>query len=144
MNRFNFWQKWLFIVSLAITAFGLFMALFNQTPLFDLFSRQIDQAFWDSAPLPAGVTSFQRWLYAVWGATIVGWGIFLIFITYIPFKQREKWAWNCLIVGLGVWFVLDTAISWNYGVSFNVIFNIIVALAIGMPLLFTRKAFVGE
>jgi hypothetical protein len=143
MNRFTFWQKWLLIVSLGITAFGLFMAFFNQTPLFDLFNQQIDPSFWDSTPLPEGVTSFQSWLYGVWGATIAGWGIFLAFIAYIPFKQQEKWAWNCLVVGLGVWFVLDTAISWQYGVSFNVIFNIVVALATGMPLVFTRKAFVG-
>ncbi len=143
MNRFTFWQKWLLIVSLGITAFGLFMAFFNQTLLFDLFNRQIDPAFWSSTPLPEGVTSFQSWLYGVWGATIAGWDIFLTFIAHIPFKQREKWAWNCLVVGLGVWFVLDTWISWQYGVSFNVIFNIVVALATGMPLVFTRKAFVG-
>lgn len=144
MKRFSFWQKWLFIVSLVVTAFGLFTALFNQTVLFDLFNRQIDQIFWDSAPLPAGVATFQSWLYGVWGATIAGWGIFLTFIAYIPFKRREKWAWNCLVVGLGVWFVLDTGISWLYGVYFNVVFNIVVALATGTPLLFTRKAFVGE
>jgi hypothetical protein len=144
MNRFNFWQKWLFIVGLGITAFGLFMAFFNQTPLFNLFNRQIDPAFWGSAPLPKGVTSFQGWLYGVWGATIAGWGIFLTFIAHIPFKRREKWAWNCLVVGLGVWFVLDTGISWQYGATFNVIFNIVVALATGMPLVFTRKAFVGQ
>ena len=141
MNRFTFWHHWLLIVSLGIIAFGLFMALFNQTPLFDLFGRQIDKAFWGSAPLPVGVTSFQGWLYGVWGATIAGWGIFLALITYIPFKRREKWAWNCLVMGLGIWFVLDTGISWQYGVSFNVIFNIVVVFAIGIPLVFSRKAF---
>lgn len=142
MARFNFWQKWLFIVSLAITAFGLFMALFNQMPLFDLFTRQIDQAFWGSASLPVDATSFQSWLYGVWGATIAGWGIFLTFIAYIPFKQREIWAWNCMVVGLAAWFVLDTGLSWRDGVSFNVVFNIVVALAVGLPLAFSRKAFV--
>jgi hypothetical protein len=46
--------------------------------------------------------------------------------------------------GVGVWFVLDTGISWLQGVSFNVIFNIVVVLALGMPLVFIRKEFVGE
>lgn len=141
MNRFTFWQKWLFFLSLGITAFGIFMVLFNQSTLFDLFNRQIDPSFWGSAPLPEGVTSFQNWLYGVWGATITGWGIFLSFLAYFPFRQREKWAWNCLGAGLGLWFVLDTWVSWRYGVSFNVIFNIVVALAAGLPLVFTRKAF---
>jgi len=44
---------------------------------------------------------------------------------------------------LGGWFGLDTGISWQYGVTFNVFFNIVVVLATGMPLIFTRKAFVG-
>jgi hypothetical protein len=59
MNRVTYWHHWLLIVSLVIAAIGLFTALLNQTPLFDLFGRQFDRAFWDSAPLPAGVTSFQ-------------------------------------------------------------------------------------
>jgi hypothetical protein len=141
MNRFSFWQNWLFFLSLGITAFGIFMALFNQSPLFDLFNQQINLSFSGSAPLPEGVTSLQNWLYGVWGATITGWGIFLSFVAYFPFRQGEKWAWNCLVAGLGLWFVLDTGVSWRYGVSFNVIFNIVVAFATGLPLVFTRKAF---
>lgn len=144
MNHFKFWQRWLFIVSLGITGFGLFMAVFNQTALFDLFNRQIDPAFWDTASPPQGVADFQSWLFGVWGATIAGWGIFLAFIAYNPFKQRQKWAWNCLSIGLSVWFVLDTWISWKFEVHFNVFFNTFVALAVGLPLIFTRKAIKGS
>jgi hypothetical protein len=141
MNRFSFWQKWLVIVSLAITCFGLFMALFSQAPLFDIFSQQIDPAFWPEAPDLPGLKSFQAWLYGVWGATIAGWGLFLVFITGNAFKKRKKWTWNCLVVGLGAWFVLDTWLSWRFAVTFNMFFNIVVVLATGTPLVFTRKAF---
>lgn len=144
MYRFTFWQRWLFIVSLAITIFGLFMALFSQAPLFDIFSRQINPAFFAEAPNLPGLNSFQAWLYGVWGATIAGWGLFLVFITGNAFKKREKWAWNCLAVGLGAWFLLDTWLSWRFGVVFNVIFNIAVLLAAGIPLAFTRKSVVGR
>lgn len=141
-KEFIFWQKWLFIVSLGITVFGMFMALFNKTWLFDLISQQIDPVFFGSTPLSEGVNSFQSWLYGVWGATVAGWGIFLAYISYAPFKRGEKWAWNCLVVGLGIWFVLDTGISWHYSVFFNVIFNVIVVVATGMPLMFTKKVFI--
>lgn len=140
-NRITFWQKWLLAVSLGISLFGLFMALFNHTLLFDFFNQQINPSFWGTAHPPEGVLSFQRWLYGIWGATIAGWGIFLTFVTYFSFKRREKWAWNCMSIGLGIWFVLDTWISWQYGVFFNVIFNIVVAVAAGLPLAFSRSAF---
>jgi hypothetical protein len=141
MNHFTFWQKWLLFVSLGITIFGLFMALFNQTILFDWINQLIDPVFWNSNHIPDGITSFQGWLYGVWGATIVGWGIFLLFIVQLPFKQGEKWARNCLAIGLGVWFVLDTGISWQYVVYFNVVFNLVVILAVGIPIVSTWKAF---
>lgn len=79
---------------MGITIFGLFMAFFNQTSLFELFNQQIDRVFWDSTFLPEGVASFQGWLYGVWGATTVGWGIFLIFIIQFPFKRRGVWGWG--------------------------------------------------
>jgi len=41
INRFDFWEKWLFSVSIVIIAFGTFMALCNQTPLFAIFNNQI-------------------------------------------------------------------------------------------------------
>jgi hypothetical protein len=65
------------------------------------------------------------------------------YIAYIPIKQRERWAWICLAVGLGAWFVLDNGLSWQYGVSLNGVFNIVVALALRLPLVFSRKTFAG-
>jgi hypothetical protein len=45
MPGFQFWQRWLLAVAIAVAAFGAFMALLSGTPLFDLFNRQIDPAF---------------------------------------------------------------------------------------------------
>jgi ABC-type Fe3+ transport system permease subunit len=49
MNRFYFWQTWLFVVGLVVVVFGLALAFF---------------------------------------------------IARYPFRNRERWAWNCLAVGL--------------------------------------------
>jgi hypothetical protein len=35
-DRFLFWQRWLVMLGLIIVAFGVFMAIFNQTAIFDL------------------------------------------------------------------------------------------------------------
>jgi tellurite resistance protein TehA-like permease len=43
-----FWQKWLLVVGIIIAIFGILMTFLSGTPLFDLFNRQIDPAFWGS------------------------------------------------------------------------------------------------
>ena len=121
---------------------GILMALVSGTPLFDVFNRQIDPAFWETEAIDEAARRFQHWMYGLWGATIAGWGIFLTYVVSYPFKKKEKWARNCLIVGLLVWFVLDTSLSAICKVYFNVAFNTALLVLVMLPLVFTRKEFV--
>ncbi len=141
MANFAFWQKWLFVVSVFISIFGVLMAFLNGMPIFELFNRQIDPAFWGTNPVEANAGAFQQWVYGVWGATIAGWGIFFAFIAHYPFRHKEKWAWNCLAAGLMVWFVLDTSLSIYYRVYFNAVFNTLLLILVALPLLGTRNGF---
>ncbi|GBE57691.1 hypothetical protein BMS3Abin01_00612 [bacterium BMS3Abin01] len=143
MNQyFNFWQKWLLAVGIYLVAFGLVLAFFNQSRLMDvIFNQQIDPVFWGGNSIPENAADFQAWIYGVLGATVAGWGVFLAFLAHYPFRAREKWAWNCIAIGIGGWFVVDTAISAYYHVTFNVAFNAALLLLVGLPLLFTRKDF---
>jgi hypothetical protein len=141
MTSFFFWQRWLLVVSVAITAFGILMTLLSGTSLFELFNRQIDPAFWGTKPVEAGARVFQRWIYGVWGATIAGWGVFLAFIAHYSFRRKENWAWRCMIIGLLVWFVLDTFLSLCYGVYFNAAFNTVLLILVALPIVFTRRHF---
>ncbi len=142
MPSFSFWQRWLLVVGLVITVFGIVMALTSGTPLFDLFNRQIDPAFWGVDPLLENTKQFQQWIYGVWGATIAGWGIFVTFIARYPFAKKERWAWDCIVIGLLTWFVLDTSLSFFYRVYFNVAFNAGLLVLAMLPMVFTRKEFV--
>ena len=141
MRRFSLWQRWLFVVGLIMSAFGVLLALFNATPLFALFDRQINPVFWGTVDISGEARDFQKWVYGVLGATLAGWGVFLAFIAHYPFKRREKWAWNCLVTGVLVWFVIDTAISLNFKVYFNAAFNTVLFVAVVLPLWFSRKHF---
>lgn len=144
MDSFSFWQRWLLVVSLVIVAFGLLLALFNQTPVFDfLFNNQINPVFWGTEPLAAQAVMFQKWIYGVLGATVTGWGVAIAFIAHHPFRRKERWAWNCLATGMLVWFIADTSISLYFKVVFNAAFNILLLVAIFLPLLFTRRYFVN-
>lgn len=141
MANFSFWQRWLFVVGIGVAAFGILMALLSGTPLFDLFNRQVDPAFWSTNAVGDVARQFQHWIYGVWGATIAGWGIFLTYIARYPFKRKEQWSRNCLVFGLLVWFVLDTLLSVFYKVYFNAAFNTALLILAGLPLVFTRKEF---
>ncbi len=141
MPSFSFWQRWLIIVALVVTAFGIVVALVSGTPLFDLFNRQIDPAFWGTGAVGDAAKRFQQWIYGVLGATIAGWGIFITYVARYPFSRKERWAWNYLALGLLVWYVLDTLISASYGVYFNVAFNTVLLILVMLPVWFTRKDF---
>ena len=117
MSGFDGWQKWLVAVGCLVILFGVFMALANQT---------------------------RTWVYGAWGATVAGWGVFILFIAVKPFKQQQPWAWWCLLLGLGVWYLLDSGLSWRSGVLFNVLFNTILLAAVGIPLIFTASSFLRD
>ena len=141
MNTFTFWQRWLFLAGVVITLFGVFMALFNDTAVFQVFNHQIDPVFWGEQSPPDQAVFFRRWIYGVLGATIAGWGVFVAFVAHYPFRWRHKWAWMCVAFGVGFWYVLDTAISAYYGVAFNAIFNTLLLLIVAPPLIFSKKWF---
>ena len=143
MKRFLFWQRWLFVFSLIVIVFGLGMALLNRTPLFTIFDSQVNPAFWRNDPLPMGVNEFLGWAYGLLGATMAGWGVFLAFVAHFPFRNRERWAWNALLLGLLLWYLTDTSISLYFGVVFNAIFNTVIFILAALPLFFTRQEFLS-
>lgn len=141
MTGFDFWQRWLVGASVLVTLFGLLMVAFSGTEIFAPFNQRIDPVFWSSDLIPASARAFSTWVYAVWGATIAGWGLLIIHVVWFPIQSRERWAWQALTRALIVWYVLDTGLSLNLGVVFNALFNTLVLFLLGVPLLFSRRHF---
>jgi hypothetical protein len=134
------WSGWLTAVAVAVAAFGVFMSLFGGTPLFGPIDFFYDPSFWPGSA-PAVVTDYQAWVYGVWGATLAGWGIVLVFIARGPFAAGEAWAWRAVALGTAVWFVLDTLASLMHGVLPNVILNVVVLVLVAIPLWGSRREF---
>ena len=141
MKSSSFWQRWLFVFSVIIIIFGLFMAFFNHTVLFLIFTNQINPSFWGLNPPPTRIVPFQGWIYGILGATMAGWGVILAFVIHHPFRKKERWAWNALMLAFSLWYLTDTAISLSFGVIFNAIFNTLIFIAAVLPLFLTRKEF---
>jgi hypothetical protein len=139
MEWYRFWRFWLIAVAVFIIVFGFIMALFNATVVFAFFNQQINPVFWGSTPLPASTQAFQSWVYGAWGSTVMGWGITLLFLAWYPFARQERWAWNSIFIGLLLWFILDTGISWWFQVFINVLLNTTIFVLVIIPLLLTWK-----
>ena len=142
MERFTFWQRWLFIVGLIVTAFGILLAFFSGTMIFGSLNSRIDIVFWGGTDVPQNAATFQRWINGVLGGVVAECGMFLSFVAYYPFRRKEKWAWNCVLAALFIWFFIDTPISLYFKVYVNALFNLVLFIAILLPLVFTKKSFV--
>lgn len=144
MRNFTLWIRWLVTVGWILVAFGIALAILSQTWLFDVaFNQRIDPAFWPEGSIPGNIRPFQGWIYGVLGATVSGWGVFVVFLARNPLRNRERWAWNCLLFGFTLWFLVDTTISAYFGVFFNVIFNAALVMLIYIPLFATRSELRG-
>ncbi len=141
MNRFRFWQRWLFSLGLVFVVVGLTVALMSFITSLEPLNRMVDPIFWDKQPVPEQAVNFQRWIYGVLMATMAGWGVFIAFVAHYPFRNKEKWAWNCLVMGSLVWYLPDTSLSLYFGVTFNAVANTIFLAAVALPLIYTHREF---
>ena len=99
MNSFLFWQRWLLILGIVFVVFGIVMTLPFGANLVD---GLINPVFWGNGAIPDNANAFKTFIYGVLGAAMVGWGVLLAFIAHYPFRQKEKWAWNCLAICISV------------------------------------------
>jgi hypothetical protein len=139
MMQPSFWQRWLMVLGVLITVFGVAMALFNATPVFGLFNSRIDPVFWGGSGAPAQAVAFRGWVYGAWGATVAGWGLLMVFVANHAIRARARWAWTGLTAAISLWYLFDTGMSAAYGVWFNVLFNSVILILAAVPLVAIRR-----
>ena len=138
---FRFWQRWLLAVAVLCIVFGSVIALFSWSPLFSIFNGLVYDTFWPQSGPDAGSLSFMLWTYGMLGGTMAGWGVFIAYLARHPFANKEHWAWECLAIGIAVWFLIDTAVSIFINAYFNVAINVLLLLLVAAPLLATKDLF---
>ena len=142
MNTFIFWQRWLFFSSLGFALFGITFSLYGNNPLFQPYNKAVAELFFQSQHFPEKTETFRTFIWAPLGGTIACCYILLAFIAWYPFKRKETWARNAIIVAFGTWILLDTSVSIYYGAYFQAfIINGFSFLQKGLPILFTWKYF---
>ncbi|MBF9252196.1 hypothetical protein I2I11_02715 [Pontibacter sp. 172403-2] len=141
-NSFLFWQKWLFYTSVLFALFGVAFAVYGDNPLFRPYNQALARLFWHSSQIPAEIVPFRAFIWGPLGGTIACSYILLAYIARYPFRRKERWARNAILVAFGTWVILDSAISVYYGVYFQFyLINAFSFLIKALPLVFTWKDF---
>lgn len=142
-KQFEFWQQWLVYINIMFSILGVVIVFFGESLLFHfwhLFST--DVFFGGDAAAYEAIKPFRQFLFGIIGGTIAGFHLLMVYIARIPFKAKEKWAFNALLYGTGLWFILDSSCSIYFGGFHNVwMINLFALVGIGLPLWMTRKAF---
>ena len=98
--------------------------------------------FWNSTQFPPGADSFRAFIYGPLGGTITCCYILLAYIAWYPFKEKQLWARNAIIVAFSAWVIMDSVICLHFGAYPQIyIINAFSITVKALPLIFTWKDF---
>lgn len=142
-KKFEFWQQWLVYANIMFTIVGIVIVFFGESVLFHFWHLFSTDVFFDGdAEAYERIMPFRRFLFGIIGGTIAGFHLLMVYISKYSFKAKEKWAFNALLYGTVLWFVLDSSFSIYSGAFHNVwMINLVAMVGIGLPLWMTRKEF---
>ena len=121
---------------------GILVAFAGNSLIFELHNQYTQEVFFSANEFDSDVIQLKNWLFGIIGGTIVGFHILMIMISENAFRQKERWAYKALWLGLLSWFCIDSGISVYYGAVHNVVMiNLVALLFIGLPLIMTKSEF---
>lgn len=140
MGGYELWRRWLLVVVALLLLVGLAMIVMPWIMSPGALSKDpLLRPFFGGAALSTEVRDFHRFIFGVWGSTLVGWAVVLVFLVRHPLRARERWAWNASMAGLLLWFPIDTYVSFHFRVMFNVWVDVALLVLLLVPLLAMRR-----
>ncbi len=98
--------------------------------------------FWHSTQFPTEVEPFRVFIYGPLGGTITCCYILLAFIAYYPFKEKQRWSRNAIVVAFSVWVIIDSSLCLYFKVYPQIyIINAFSIIVKALPIIFTWKDF---
>jgi hypothetical protein len=144
-SSFLFWQKWLFYTSLVFAISGIAFAFAGNNFLIQPYNKMLAELFWHSSTFPVEADRFRTFIYAPLGGTIACCYILLAFIARYPFKNKECWARNAIIIAFGVWVLIDSSVCIYFRVYPQVyLINLFSITIKALPIIFTWKHFSSQ
>ena len=133
-----FWRIWLIGWASSVILFGVIIAC----GAFEATSGPIS-ALYDLLQGPGPITNDPalRFSLAVMGCVSIGWGVtgLLAIMAAIKLGDKGQPVWNAITLGLFVWFISDSALSFATGYGLNVVPNILLLTGYLIPLIASGK-----
>ncbi len=126
--------KWLKIASGIVIGFGILVWVSIHPALSGLLAFLIDFALWPIDGQQTLSALELRFILAVSGGIVIGWGILLWMISTRLYPQDPQLARVMILTSMGTWFVIDGIGSVMVGAPLNVLLNIPFLLIFLIPL----------
>ena len=128
-------RRFLQLYALLHVAGGLLLPWLVQTALFDPYFATA------SAALHLPDTTSLRFLSGLIGPTIASWGLLFFLLVQQAFAHPSRRLWWGMVLAALLWAPYDSLLSWQQGISANVLLNLISLAALLIPLLCVRRHF---
>lgn len=141
--KFEFWVNYLKVISLFFALMGLFWAYFGTFDPFGLYDYYFAKSFWNLEQLPNDAERAKTFLLAPFGTTAAGYFTIQYFVAKYGYAQKERWAYDAIVVGFLVWIINDCIMTVYHGAYFNLVLANLPSLIFMSPIFFTRKYFIS-
>ena len=141
-HNFLFWQRWLFCTSLLFAFSGIVFAFYGRNLLFLPYDKMIASVLWHSSQFSPATETFRAFIYGPLGGTIACCYILLAYIAWYPFKEKQRWARNAIIVAFSIWVIIDSSVCLYFGMYPQIYFINAFSITVkAIPIIFTWKDF---
>jgi len=113
---------WFYIATIILILFGLLYTFVG----LKIFSGQPTNLIPETVLLP--------WESSLYGAIMLGWGVTLLLVGRVAFRQQSRELKQALLIGIGTWLAVEAVASAWFGVWFNVGVDVAVLVLFAVPL----------
>lgn len=135
----KFHKFWLIVTAIVVGSFGPVFFLGTMLPTSEPARWTLDVLSWPLDGLQNYEAATTRFLSALTGGFLFGWGICIWFLRIWVSDKAPNETRKAVVAGLLAWFVLDSAGSIASGNAINAFFNLIVLMIAAGPLWLPAK-----
>src|SRR5512133_3582798 len=107
------------IIYAALAGFAIILAFFWRSPIASGLMGILFSPFFPSAGPDPATLRVCGFVFGVLGAVMLSWVVLMAFLSFIPLRRGEGWAFWALLAAALTWFAIDESFSLYFRVWAN-------------------------